>query len=123
MAAGNSSGVRDYRFTDPALLQGIYYYRVLQRDQDDRATYSMVRMIKFQRTADAFTISGNPVVNRQLTVLVKNAPVTLSIYNSTGSLLWSNLLNAGATTINLGNFAKGVYWVKAGGQTEQIILR
>lgn len=122
MAAGNSSQIMDYRFTDPATLHGVHYYRLLQRDLDNRASYSIVRAIRFQPAAKLFTISGNPVLNRQLKVLVKNARVTLSIYNSIGSLMWRKTVSTGTTTINLSEFAKGVYSVKAGDQTEQIIV-
>lgn len=47
----------------------------------------------------------------------------LSIYSSNGTLVKQVQLNAGINTVNISNFAKGVYLLKAGDETTNLIVR
>jgi hypothetical protein len=47
-AAGNSSVVKQYSFTDGSPSPGMNYYRIKQYDQDNRFTYSAIVAIKYE---------------------------------------------------------------------------
>ncbi|HET9278401.1 MAG TPA: T9SS type A sorting domain-containing protein, partial [Flavitalea sp.] len=61
-AAGNSSVVRSYTFTDREITQINNYYRLRQIDLDGKFTYSKVIVIKNPLSAQMpFTVLNNPV--------------------------------------------------------------
>ncbi|MGC4100368.1 LamG-like jellyroll fold domain-containing protein [Ferruginibacter sp.] len=122
-AAGTSSTTKQYSFTDPAVLKGTYYYRLIQKDMDGRAAYSEIRYIKFSEKSQLFAVLTNPVANGQLAVQVNSDPVELSLYDPAGRLTWKKQFNTGKTTVNVANLSKGIYLLKAGEKAEKIVIQ
>ena len=57
-AAGTSASVHTYSYTDGAVSQGLYYYRLRQEDLDGSSTYSPVVAIKVTGSATAVLLSS-----------------------------------------------------------------
>ncbi|MFC0772545.1 arabinofuranosidase catalytic domain-containing protein [Terrimonas alba] len=120
-AAGNSSDTRQYQFMDRTLLYGMQYYRILQKDIDGKFSYSDTRRIQFESQHLPFVVLNKPAVKDELRILVKQQ-LSISLYNSAGLLLWTKQFSGGHQSIDLRNFAKGIYFLQANDQTEKIML-
>jgi hypothetical protein len=120
-AAGNSNTTSSYSFIHNVPAEGINFYRILQTDLDDRITYSEIRSIKFAGDNGLFVVLNNPVNNGVLQVKFKQ-PATVSLYNGKGNLLWKKEARAGTQTFNMSGYSKGIYFLKANGQSEKIVL-
>ena len=121
-AAGNSSTIKYYNCLHTTPIKSNNYYRILQRDLDGKSSYSEVRMVKLQPTIDKFKITGNPIINGQLQITILSA-CTLKLYSSDGTILWSKKFAAGSQTVDMSKYAKGIYLLKAEGQSEQIVVQ
>lgn len=75
-AAGNSSTLRSYAFTDPSIAQTNNYYRLRQVDLDDHFVYSKIVVVNNLpgTPAGAFTILSNPFAG-DLDILFGPEPV------------------------------------------------
>jgi hypothetical protein len=120
-AAGNSSSVSYYSFVHTTPLTGINYYRILQRDIDNRNSYSELRMLRFTAEDEFFTISGNPVTNGVLTVRINTRSV-LSLYAADGKLMWQGQVNAGTTYIDVSMYVSGIYLLKTNFDTQKVMI-
>lgn len=82
--AGNSTGIKNYNFTDTKVVSGKNYYRLKQVDNDGRITYSQIALIHV--LINNVSVSPNPAssfVNIQ-----SASPITnLKCFNALGSLL------------------------------------
>ncbi len=121
-AAGNSSSIANYSYVHTNPPAGVNYYRILQTDLDEKKSYSDIRTINAATAISSFTIRNNPVTDGSLTVVL-NKPVTLSLYNNEGRLLWQKNVNAGVETINTAQYAKGIYLLKAGGDSKTVLIQ
>jgi hypothetical protein len=121
-AAGNSSTLRNYVYVHTAPVSGRNYYRIAQRDQDKKSRYSDVRTVVFENPAKAFSVQSNLVKSGTLEVQIGQATV-LSLFSQDGRILWSKELSAGKQNIPLGTYAKGIYFLKAAGTTEKIVIQ
>lgn len=119
-AAGNSSSTRNYSYIHSSPVTGINYYRILQTDLDNQSSYSAIRMLRFTKTDEPFTIFGNPVTNNMLTVQINEA-TSLALYTADGKLLWNENVNAGIKTIGMSRYAKGTYLLKAKNVIQKIV--
>jgi len=122
IAAGNSNSTTNYNYLHLTPVEGINYYRILQRDMDNLYSYSEIRTLKFIHKKLPFTILVDPVVNDVLKVQV-NASTTLSLYNNNGALLWKKQLSPGIETFDMHGYAKGIYLLKANDQSEKVIVQ
>lgn len=111
-----------YSFTDAALAEGSYYYRLKINDEDGRSTYSELKMIKMQRSNAIFSLKGNQVSNGTLLVTI-HRKTALAFFDTNGQLLWTKNLLPGMQQIDVSNFAKGLYFLRADGLTKQIRLQ
>lgn len=119
-AAGNSTAVTNYSYTDMHPLTGLNFYRIEEKDIDDRNTYSEIRELKFDILNSVFTILNNPVQDGMLKVYISQ-PTLLSLYDYKGSLLWQKQSVTGSVSIDLNKYAQSLYILKAGGQAEKIL--
>ncbi|MEP6750723.1 MAG: T9SS type A sorting domain-containing protein [Bacteroidota bacterium] len=119
-AAGNSTATIQYQYTDKTIVKNTYYYRLAQIDLDGKMTYS--------KTVSCFTggplikLYPNPVTDRSITVSMTAGSVVI-IYNSQGAILLNKKLPAGDSKLDLGNYAPGVYFLKAGEQKISFIVK
>ncbi|MEO5890753.1 MAG: T9SS type A sorting domain-containing protein [Ferruginibacter sp.] len=116
-AAGNSSTVRNYAFTDAQPSKGINYYRLRTTDKDNSSKLSAIRSIRNAGLAD-ISIYPNPVTDK-LTIMINADRATsgyLTISDINGKSLYSRSVKLPqgntALPVLLDNFAAGSYIMK-----------
>ena len=110
-AAGNSSGTKNYSFTDKSPEEGINYYRLLQTDLDGKKVFSEIKTVNLSGISGDFVIIENPVVYGSLRLQV-NSDVTLGIYDTKGQLFLKKKLTPGINLLNTANYPKGIYFIR-----------
>jgi hypothetical protein len=116
----NPFGKYTYEHTTPA--SGINYYRLIQQDIDGKNSYSKIASAVFNKKTNLLTIYTNVVSNGKLKIQLHDASI-ISIYNIEGKLIHSSRLAKGTQAIDVIGFAKGMYMIKAGNETEKFIVR
>ncbi|MBS1661169.1 MAG: T9SS type A sorting domain-containing protein [Bacteroidetes bacterium] len=107
-AAGNSSNLVDYSFTDNTPLDGSNYYRLKQRDLDEKFTYSPMRLVNFGATGKLFWhATGKHTVE---VTLQQGNNENYSVSDVNGRVLTQGQLSYGKTTVS--NLPAGVYFVR-----------
>ena len=117
-AAGNSTSTRNYSYLHMNPVRGLNYYRILQQDRDGRNVYSRVRTERLNGADGPFKVLNNPAYNGNLNLYVNQAGV-FNLYTSDGKLLESRKLATGNQYWNLGNYAKGTYFLSMTGSGQQ----
>ena len=117
-AAGNSSQLLSYFFTDEEPVQGINYYRLNQIDLNGNQKYSQVKSVSFSDTNLSVSIYPNPFKG-EFTVCSLQSNAQLQIYNSTGKMVFETTVYREQETINLGG-ASGMYFYKVIGDNKTI---
>lgn len=120
-AAGNNIGTNNYSYLHAAPADGINYYRIQQRDIDNKSSFSTVRSVKLSDNQSVFSVINNPVINHVLQVQVKK-PALLSLYDMHGKLLLKRKV-PGTERIDLSLHQKGLYLLKANGQKMKIVVQ
>ena len=121
-ATGNSSTVQQYSFVHSNPNNGINYYRIQLQDIDGKISFSKVISINYSNQPRKMSIYPNPVTDGVLHIQLQEA-ATVFIYNNDGKLTMSKKLTAGTQQVSMGRFAKGVYQVKAGEETVQVVVQ
>lgn len=122
-AAGNSNQIMSYEFIDAAMLPGRNFYRLQQRDLDNRSSYSVVKTLEANASEKNFIILENPVKNNRLNVQVNRDNTSFSLVNSNGVVVWKKVYSTGVNNIYLSNLSKGVYLLRAGAQIERVVIQ
>ena len=115
-AAGNSTSILEYSFTDPNLLSvGTNYYRIVEVDFDGSSYNSNIERIKVSDENLNISVVPNPN-NGNFNVTIhggdKNTLVTLS--NTLGQVVYQRaeeITNTYSQDLNLGYLSKGVYYL------------
>jgi hypothetical protein len=118
-AAGNSTVIQQYYFTDLHPMHSLNYYRLLQRDLDGRISYSKIIAFNFATTGNSLKIYPNPVRNGMLTVSLKQASV-VEVFSSVGEKMMKREYSSGEHALDVSGFSKGTYILKA--QNEAILF-
>jgi hypothetical protein len=121
-AGGNSDDVRNYFYLCSSVMSGVNYFRIKQTDIDGRSSCSEIRTVTIGSINSSFIVLNNPVHNGTLIMRV-DEPGEFSFHNSEGKLLWNRQFNSGNSSIDVNNYAKGIYFLKGGKATKKIILR
>ena len=116
---GNAGQGKNYSYYDNRPLSPVNYYRLKIINRNGGYTYSKIVTVAFDGAA-GITVFPNPangVVNVQLTA--QQGSIELDLYESTGKLVRAiRLQSAGgivSTSIDIGDLARGVYYLSAGG--------
>jgi hypothetical protein len=116
LAAGSSTGQRNYSFNDDAPFKGVNYYRLKMVDQNNSFRYSEIRSIRNQGVSD-MQITPNPVVDNlkmQVDALQAGSAI-LYITDLSGKKIYQQSLNLVSGLNNLSipttRLAKGTYFV------------
>ena len=120
-AAGNSSTEQHYQFIHIAVVTGNNYYRLLQRDIDNKSSISDVRIVWIGKQDRPVTVLGNPVRNGRLTLLL-NEMQTVRLVGSGGSLFYQNQLPAGVQQVDVSQLSPGVYFLQSSASVTQVVL-
>lgn len=111
MATGYANTVSDYSFTDDQPATGKSYYRILQRDRDNRSTYSKTASVAIGENRQ-LAVFPNPV-NTSLTVqLPVSGEATVKVFSHEGKLVKMQQLTAASTTLDVGLLSPGLYHVQ-----------
>ena len=121
-AAGESTTEKHYHYTDTHPVYPNSNYRLLQRDKDDRFSFSWVKSVNLSVPATALKLLVNPVSNGKLQLEVP-APATIEIFNMHGLLLIQKKLTAGRQNVLVANLAKGSYILKSGKVSRLFIVQ
>lgn len=128
--SGSSTG-STYEFIDPAVHDGITYYRLAMIFEGGEIEYSEV--VSVQKKSDLIQIDPNP--NNGVFTVSINTPtedeILFEVFNAAGTLVYSQVVEStGYYTkhlIDLGNQVKGVYTIRilSGGKSvsEKLIIR
>ena len=120
-AAGNSSSTEHYSFVHNNPVSGINYYRLRQNDMDNHSSYSKTISVLFTGKTKQPLINPNTVLNGIINLQLQE-PAMVYVYNSTGVLVLKQQLAAGRQTLNAATLAKGIYFLRAGAETEKFII-
>ena len=127
-AAGNSSSVRNYSFTDNAPAKGINYYRIRMVDLDNFTKYSAIKNIRNEGTANV-EIYPNPVKSMMgIDITSDNNDIgNISITDVSGKTVFTKIISitTGLNTIsiNMDQFSGGAYIVKVKLSNDLIIKK
>ncbi|MFN0081515.1 MAG: reprolysin-like metallopeptidase [Ferruginibacter sp.] len=114
-AAGNSSIVKAYSFTDNNPLSGINYYRLRMVDSDGTFKYSDIVTAKFNPVFD-LQLRPNPAQNTvHISGKLLAGKTLIQLFNSFGQVMFSKSYSNATTAnddINLQSFPSGTYQVK-----------
>ena len=114
-AAGNSSAILQYTYTDLQSTSSINYYRIIGQDMDGRKTYSPGLKTNCSTGKEIFFVYPNPAHNNLWISLQteKSGTVTLQMFDSKGALVKQQTENIQAgnnlLAMQLNNLAAGLY--------------
>ena len=122
-AAGNSTTTRNYSYVHQNPLKGnnYNYYRILQRDIDDKFSYSKIVSIIFNEPGADLQVYPNPVQD-QLTIFLAESQL-VRLVNAAGATVWKGQLPAGRNTIPVKTYSKGIYVLTAGMQSQRVLIQ
>jgi len=106
---GLGDGQHSYLFTEATPLSSTAYYRIKQTDRDGRYTYSTIIRLQ-QYASETLQVYPNPFTST-LQVYSSNAQI-IQLHDISGRLIQSFPVNAGTTTVNLAQLARGMYVLK-----------
>jgi hypothetical protein len=122
-AKGNSSGIVDYTFVDPAPVNAINYYRLKMVDRDAKYEYSKVAKVVFSDNSSSLVVYNNPF-HDQVSVKVNLSTgqmLDLKLTDISGRVMSQQTLQAqpGDNFINIrtSSGANGLYILTIKGQT------
>jgi Arylsulfotransferase (ASST)/Secretion system C-terminal sorting domain len=116
-AAGNTSQISRYSYTDYNVPTGRLYYRLKQVDADGRFEYSNIIMLQNGKNGFAFTVLPNPATGSLVTIQYNGLlayDTEIGLYSTDGKLVKQTFLKKGQTTVilNIESLHAGTYIVK-----------
>lgn len=112
-AAGNSTGVLSYTFTDKAPFAGVSYYRLRTTDKDGKFSYSVWRLVNIAAAA-GWQVYPNPAIN--IIYIRKPAQtagkVQMQLIASDGRVLRDQVLTNITTPIPVSDLPAGIYIIR-----------
>lgn len=121
-AIGTSGDEPAYSFIDPAPVRGLNLYRLQQRDQDGRSSFSSIVRVSLKGNDERFSLYPNPVTGNMVNIKLQTAAL-VRVYNSLGVKIAQKQLPAGVSVLNLGSFAKGIYTISVNGDSQMVSVR
>ena len=121
-AAGQSTEPSTYTYMHTQPVAGSNYYRILQNDLDGRSSYSKsVRVVREQIRED-WKVFQNPVSGGTIRLQLAAATI-MRLYNMEGRLLIERKLSPGLQQIDVSQQPAGVYILRGGALTQQIVIK
>ncbi|HWR32461.1 MAG TPA: T9SS type A sorting domain-containing protein, partial [Chitinophagaceae bacterium] len=118
-AAGNSSAVINYRYTDREPLTEKNYYRLISVDIDNDRKLSNIVLIKVPDARQDILVMGNPFTNNLLVRFVRSpgSKGELRLTDMAGRLMLKQAFGPGEQQVSFqippGKLSKGVYLLEA----------
>jgi len=111
-----ATGASSYNWLDASPVNGNNYYRIKLVDRNGTFKYTQVVNVKIGGIRNTFTVVGNPVKNKTVTLQMGNVEkgsYTVNVFNNLGQQVASKTINhAGGSateTIALSNVPTGTY--------------
>lgn len=117
-AAGNSSSISTYDYTDRNIDQlnsSVMYYRLRQVDLDNNYSYSAVVRLTYKETATINSIVYPNPASRTLTITVGDKSLVgtmASVYDMNGRLIESIKISAQSQTVDISRYTNGIYLIR-----------
>ena len=109
--SANKTSPTVYHFWDKNMMNGINYYRLLQKDFDGKIDLSNTISITFTNSESAIHVFPNPVLDElHIDISSDDKIQQVRIFDSLGKNIFLN--QSQQTKINLSHFPKGIYWIK-----------
>lgn len=121
-AAGSSNTIRSYQFVHHQPVAGSNNYRLLQRDEDGRETYSKILSVLMPSPSNRMLVYPTFVTSGLLHVNLPEAS-SIRVYNSNGTFVHGQTGKPGLQTLQLQHLRKGTYYLKAGSETATIVIQ
>jgi len=119
-AATNTNRLHQYSFFDQQASAGLNYYRLLQRDIDNKSSYSKIILVNLE-AEHKLKVYPNPAANKTITISLNQAS-TLQVYNMLGVKLMERKFSAGEHTIALSQLSKGSYYLRTKDDSVLLII-
>ena len=111
-AAINGNITQQYAFTDAAPVKGINYYRLKQVKTGGGVEYSLIRTVNYNG-GSIITVLPNPAKERVYITTAGADPIkSVLVYSNEGKLLQSVTNFTSGSSIDLQNYAPGIYLLK-----------
>ncbi|MDB5256950.1 MAG: hypothetical protein JWM14_1645 [Chitinophagaceae bacterium] len=124
-AAGNSSSLKRYDFTDPSIASGLTYYRLAQYDVDGTVHYSQIRALHKDGVGEV-EIVPNPsngvfVVTVNSVGDVKSRVVVLNVL---GQVVYEEgKSTANYRNVDISNLASGTYYLQVSTAEDMVVKK
>lgn len=119
-----------YEFTDPQINSGVTYYRLRLLTTGGKVTYSKLIVLNIGEGTFAVQTNDNPFTStiRAEIIMPEKAEVMITITNTLGNKVYGRklILEKGSNLQrleNLGNLAKGIYFLKVESGANQKIVK
>jgi hypothetical protein len=124
---GSSTQAIDYAYTDDAPKAGTNYYRLKQVDFNGLYSYSKVVSVTSDRENDpleSVMVYPNPTTgSANIIVLGGDENIHISLYSYNGVLLLEYKYNSSDPTIDLSQYASGLYMLKISKNDKHVVQR
>lgn len=113
-AGANPSATQQYRFTLSNLANGELFLRLRQEDNDGTISYSKVATIAIACSNVVIRLRPNPAKDVLYIdgIYVQAGFAVVSIFNSSGQMVYQQQLKTSTAAINTSAFKKGVYLLR-----------
>ena len=119
---GNTSVRHNYSYTDTGVQPGhTYYYRLRQSDFDGQESYSDVRAVAVEGSAETLNIHPNPAKDMIRVQLLNAAGAAALLLDAQGRIVREMTLQPGATEIDVAGLPGGMYYLQV--KSGQRLLR
>ncbi|MBL7746237.1 MAG: hypothetical protein JNM19_02315 [Chitinophagaceae bacterium] len=110
-AGGNSTGFREYQFTDDKLYANSYFYRLKLIDLNGQHSFSRIISLSGNKTGNAVTVMPNPVVNKAVILFQQQVFVNeeFALLSSNGQMIDRLFFNGATGELDLTGMASGLY--------------
>jgi len=122
IAAGNSDVVQSYTFTHHQPVAGANFYRILQRDNDGKESFSKTVSISVNEATARISVYPTAVTSGMVNVQLPVAE-QIFLFNGIGSMVLSQNGVSGLNTISVGHLGRGIYYLRAGNETVKILIQ
>ncbi|MFL5729149.1 MAG: T9SS type A sorting domain-containing protein [Cytophagaceae bacterium] len=110
-AAGNSSSIIHYLFTDNDNESGITYYRIVEYDHDGKATHSEIVSVESNQLQDIKVIPNPNSGKFNVTIAGSPASIHMVLFNTLGEELLSMQTDHSENSFDIQNLPSGVYFL------------
>jgi hypothetical protein len=103
--------VQSYSFTDPALLNGYNYYRLVLYFSDGDSVVSPVQKLQYDQSPDSVQVFPNPTAG-MITIKTPSSCREIQIFDVLGRKMMDQAVLGMEEQISIASFSPGIYFLK-----------